>query len=60
MTSTPPRPRSVIDWYTDAIAVLEHCRQRVEATSGPIVQRDLTEAVRLSKELVRIYETDNQ
>jgi hypothetical protein len=51
-------PRTVTDWYTDAIAVLKQCRDRVDAMNAPVVQDDLTTAVDLSRQLVHIYDPD--
>jgi hypothetical protein len=42
------------DWYSDAIAVLEDCRRRVEAMNAPVVQQDLPEAKRLARQLVEL------
>ncbi|RZQ59846.1 hypothetical protein [Amycolatopsis suaedae] len=50
----PPPPRSVIDWYSDGIAVLERARERALARRVPIAGGDLFRAMELAQELVRI------
>lgn len=54
----PAPPRSVTDWYTDAIKVLEKVRDRVNGMSVPVVQDDLTAAMDLARQLVHIYDPD--
>lgn len=54
----PVPPRTVTDWYTDAIKVLEKVRDRVNGMSVPVVQDDLTTAMDLARQLVRIYDPD--
>lgn len=54
MYAPPPRPRNVTEWYADAIAVLERCRDRVEGSGQPVDGGPLLEAVRLSKQLVEL------
>jgi hypothetical protein len=49
-------PRSVTDWYSDAIAALEDCHRQVEAMNAPVLQPDLLEAKRLARQLVELAE----
>lgn len=51
---TPPPPRSVLDWYRDAIGTLENCVARVEQRGAPVDGGTYAKAVDLSKQIVAL------
>lgn len=54
-------PRLVTDWYTDAIAVLDRCRDRAYRMrgAGPAMQNEnLAMAMQLAQQIVRIEDPE--
>lgn len=51
-------PRTVPQWYREAIGVLEECLDRVERARAPIVDEKLIEATELARRLVRLEKPD--
>lgn len=51
-------PRTVPQWYREAIGVLQGCLDHVERARAPIVDEKLIQAVELARQLVRLEDPD--